>query len=296
MFVNNCYSPTIIFQHYTHLISSTARGRFVKQKLVGGFVEHPSLTQAGQQSVTQFITMFVINQVTPRASAKHELSFNKPASGLAAALGVTILYQPLLCIRSHFKSDLDSSTNLSRVHSGTIVVPRYDHPGFNVIILFCSYVRIFVISQSVCTLYAFKPSLIFAGKVIAYPSEAPFSCSTLRSYPQTLDQAGKLTRDKHSSLLRKSVNYGTKSFITLGQVCELTQASTFNLFYVFRPPIILDISFASLKYHLHVRFGRPFTFPGFEIVSDCEISPQCDFGGKPWRVKNLQNMTAKSDV
>jgi len=26
----------------------------------------------------------------------------------------------------------------------------------------------------------------------------------------------KLTNDKHSSLLRKSVNYGQKSFITLG--------------------------------------------------------------------------------
>jgi hypothetical protein len=63
------------------------------------------------------------------------------------------------------------------------------------------------------------------------------------------------------------------------------------LFYVFRPPIILDISLAALKYHLHVRFGRPFTFLGFEIVSDCEISLHCDFGGKLWQVKK----SAKSD-
>ncbi len=35
-------------------------------------------------------------------------------------------------------------------------------------------------------------------------------------YPQTLDQAGNiLARDKHSSLSRKSVNYGQKSFIKL---------------------------------------------------------------------------------
>jgi hypothetical protein len=32
-------------------------------------------------------------------------------------------------------------------------------------------------------------------------------------YLQTLDLAGRLARDKHSSLLRKSVNYCRNSFI-----------------------------------------------------------------------------------
>ncbi len=34
------------------------------------------------------------------------------------------------------------------------------------------------------------------------------------SYQQTLDQTEKLAIDKHSSLLRKFVNYGQKSFLT----------------------------------------------------------------------------------
>ncbi len=41
----------------------------------------------------------------------------------------------------------------------------------------------------------FKPSLMFAGKARAYPSEAPFRDSRLRvvyhAYPQALDLAGK---------------------------------------------------------------------------------------------------------
>ncbi len=35
-------------------------------------------------------------------------------------------------------------------------------------------------------------------------------------YLRTLDQAGKLARDKHSSLIRKSVNYGSKKFYSTG--------------------------------------------------------------------------------
>jgi hypothetical protein len=35
----------------------------------------------------------------------------------------------------------------------------------------------------------------------------------------------RFTKDKHSSLLRKSVIYGQKSFITLDQVCKFTMAS-----------------------------------------------------------------------
>ncbi len=59
----------------------------------------------------------------------------------------------------------------------------------------------------------------------ANPSEAPFRCSTLEQAPgltrehQTILE--RLARDKHSSLLRKSLNYGQKSFITSGPVMEL---------------------------------------------------------------------------
>ncbi len=51
-----------------------------------------------------------------------------------------------------------------------------------------------------------EPSLIFAGKVEAYLSETLFRNSTL---------ALSLTH-KHSSLLRKFVNYVRKKFTTLG--------------------------------------------------------------------------------
>jgi hypothetical protein len=37
----------------------------------------------------------------------------------------------------------------------------------------------------------------------------------LQPYQQKLDQAGKACWDKHSSLLRKFINYGQKVFITL---------------------------------------------------------------------------------
>jgi hypothetical protein len=46
----------------------------------GGFVEHLSGTYVPQQSVTKIITLMLINLVTPKARAKHEYLFNKPAS------------------------------------------------------------------------------------------------------------------------------------------------------------------------------------------------------------------------
>ncbi len=46
----------------------------------GGFVDHLSRTQAAQQSVTRIIVMDVMNSVTPKAVAKHDLLFNKTAS------------------------------------------------------------------------------------------------------------------------------------------------------------------------------------------------------------------------
>jgi hypothetical protein len=38
----------------------------------------------------------------------------------------------------------------------------------------------------------------------------------LRPYPQTLDSAGKAARDKYSSLLTKSINYGQKKVYRTG--------------------------------------------------------------------------------
>ncbi len=65
----------------------------------------------------------------------------------------------------------------------------------------------------------FQPSQMFAGKAGAYPSEASFSYSTLGCAPDLTDKhlsrLEKLARDKHSSLLRKFVNYGQKIFYTL---------------------------------------------------------------------------------
>jgi hypothetical protein len=67
----------------------------------------------------------------------------------------------------------------------------------------------------------FQPSLMFAGKARAYPREAPFRCSTLGrllalSTNIRLARLKKLARDKHSSLLQKSVNYGRKIFYSTG--------------------------------------------------------------------------------
>ncbi len=54
-----------------------------------------------------------------------------------------------------------------------------------------------------------QPSLMFAGKAVAYPIEAPFSYSTLGQAP-SLTRLGRLAMEKHSSLLQKVVTYGRK--------------------------------------------------------------------------------------
>jgi hypothetical protein len=56
--------------------------------LWGGFVEHLSKTYAPQQSVTKIIHLAIVNLVTPKAAAKHELSLNK-ALCLYRSLGVS---------------------------------------------------------------------------------------------------------------------------------------------------------------------------------------------------------------
>ncbi len=45
-----------------------------------GFVEHLSQTLVAQQSVTKIISVTVLNLVTPKAGAKHELLLNSQAS------------------------------------------------------------------------------------------------------------------------------------------------------------------------------------------------------------------------
>ncbi len=60
-----------------------------------------------------------------------------------------------------------------------------------------------------------QPSLMFEGKVRAYPSDT-FQLLHYRvgswPHPQTLDEAERLTKDKLSSLVQKSVNYVRKKF------------------------------------------------------------------------------------
>jgi hypothetical protein len=59
---------------------------------------------------------------------------------------------------------------------------------------------------------------MFAGKAEANPSVAPFKCCTLWQAPgltrKHYTRVKRLARDKHSALLRKSVNYGQKKFQT----------------------------------------------------------------------------------
>jgi len=45
---------------------------FSGYKVKGGFVEHPSVTEVAQQSVTRIIYLGFINFVTPKAGPKHE--------------------------------------------------------------------------------------------------------------------------------------------------------------------------------------------------------------------------------
>ncbi len=44
-----------------------------------------------------------------------------------------------------------------------------------------------------------------------------------------IDYAGKLAEDKHSSLLRKFVNYGKKCFITLGHRANVLKLFSLSL-------------------------------------------------------------------
>ncbi len=63
---------------------------------------------------------------------------------------------------------------------------------------------------------------MFLDKAGAYLSQAPLSCSAVRYAPGFIHKhqtrLERLARDKYISLVRAFVNYGRKSFITLGPV------------------------------------------------------------------------------
>ncbi len=65
-----------------------------------------------------------------------------------------------------------------------------------------------------------QPSVMFAGKAGDYLSEAPFKRSALRYAPGLTNKhytrLERLAGDKHSSLLRESVNYDRKKFYGTG--------------------------------------------------------------------------------
>jgi hypothetical protein len=88
-------------------------------------------------------------------------------------------------------------------------VKKRSRPGQNVLKLFSRNLLMFVISLSVYPNHAspvfvlgnpFKPSLMFADKARAYPTEPAFTYSNNRAgsspYPQTLDYAGKACQEQ----------------------------------------------------------------------------------------------------
>jgi len=63
-----------------------------------------------------------------------------------------------------------------------------------------------------------QPSLLFAGKTGAYPSEEPLRCSTLGYVPdltQTLDKAGKACQGQTLAYYKNPCITDKKNFITL---------------------------------------------------------------------------------
>jgi hypothetical protein len=75
---------------------------------------------------------------------------------------------------------------------------------------------------------------MFVDKAGADPIEVPFRCSAasgarvvnykLKNWP------GRLARDKHSSLLQKSINYGRKKFYGIGQSCKTCYSHILPIF------------------------------------------------------------------
>jgi hypothetical protein len=79
----------------------------------------------------------------------------------------------------------------------------------------------------------FRPSLRFADKARAYPSEPILDTLLIVQAPgltpKHLTMLEKFARDKHSSLLQKSVNYEQKIFYNIGP--RLGKVSPFGLLF-----------------------------------------------------------------
>ncbi len=97
--------------------------------------------------------------------------------------------------------------------------------GRNVIKLFISVIRNKLECLSLESVY--QPCLKFATKSTVYLSVAVERCSTPRQATDLRHihqiRLERLARDKHSSLLRKLVNYGRKKFYEIGPRCKQTQ-------------------------------------------------------------------------
>ncbi len=97
------------------------------------------------------------------------------------------------------------------IHSGITNLSLY--------ILFINDIRFGIISLFIY-LQMHVGCILAPSIQTAYPSEAPFRCSTpgqapglTRTHQTRLE---RLARDKHSSLLQRSVNYGRKRFYSTG--------------------------------------------------------------------------------
>ncbi len=89
---------------------------------------------------------------------------------------------------------------------------------------YCCNLQMFIISWGYCPWRKpFQLNLMFADKVGAYPSEAPFRCSTLGQAPGTHKHQTRLegpARNKHSNILRTFVNYRCKKCYRIGPSCQ----------------------------------------------------------------------------
>jgi hypothetical protein len=102
------------------------------------------------------------------------------------------LDQLLFKLKLYFFIFLQKTTYLIEEVNSIVPSPSANVPwGRYYKTFFGRNLRIFIISQSVVPGKPFQPSLVFAGKARAYPSEAPFRCKLLASPTNiTLDWKG----------------------------------------------------------------------------------------------------------
>ncbi len=132
--------------------------------------------------------------------------------------------------------------------------------------------RIFEISQSVCPWQAF-PAQSHVRKARGYPSEAPFRISTLGQASgltyKHQDGLERLARYKHSSLLRKSLNYGCKKIYKIGPWLRLPSSKGSNdLLTVFLQVIHLS-AFLNLSIHLKVISLLTLIYKDWKMIKQC---------------------------